>query len=97
HVLAADVEVAVRVARLEVEFVRCFCDLLENPVRVESDELPVDLLTGRLQRGDRLVVQELDAELRDDAPPAALELLDRRLVQDLVPRQLIDEHWLPLP
>ena len=92
HVLPADVDVALGIARLEVELARRLRDLLENPVRVEPHELAVDLLPRGPQRGERLVMQEVDAEFAHDAPPAAVELLHRRLVEDLVPRQLIDEH-----
>jgi hypothetical protein len=37
-------------------------------------------------------MEELDSELADDAPPAALQLLQRRLVEDLESRQLVDQH-----
>ena len=51
--------------------------------------------------GDRLLVRlrraEVDAELADDAPPAALELLHGRLVEDLVARHLVDQQAVDLP
>ena len=45
----------------------------------------------------RAARREVDAELADDAPPAALELLHRRLVEDLVARHLVDQHGSLLP
>ena len=100
HVLAADVDVVGRVARLEVELARRLRDLLEDPVRVELDELALDLLAGRLEESDGLLVglgrPEVDAELGDDAAPAAIELLHRVLVEDLVPRQFVDQQGLGL-
>ena len=90
--VAADVHAALRVARLQVELARRLRDLLEDPVWVELHELPVDVLTGIAQGVDRLVVQEVDAELADDPAPAAVELLHRRVVEDLVARQLVDQH-----
>ena len=80
----ADVDRAFRVPRLEVELGRRFRDLLEDPVRVETDELALDLLAGTLEDLDRLRVEELDPELADDPPPAAFELGEGRLVEDLV-------------
>ena len=44
---------------------------------------------------DRLGQQELDAELADDPLPAPLERLDRVRREDLVARQLVDEHAAP--
>ena len=41
---------------------------------------------------ERLGVQELDPELADDPAPAALELRQRELVEDLVPRHVVDQH-----
>ena len=75
-----------------VELARRLRDLLEDPVRVELDELALDLLARRLEVRERLVVEELDPELADDPPPAALELLHGRLVEDLVARHLVDQH-----
>jgi hypothetical protein len=45
-VVAADVHVFRRVARLHVELARRLGDLLEDPVGVELDELALDLLAG---------------------------------------------------
>ena len=77
HVPAADVDVVGRIAGLQVELTRRLRHLLEDPVGIELDELAFDLLPGGCERGDRLVVQEVDAELGDDAAPAAIELLHR--------------------
>ncbi len=96
HVVAADVDRVRGVARLKVELARRFRHLLEDPVRVELDELTLDLLPCGLEQGDafrmRLRGSEVDPELADDPPPAALELLHRRLVEDLVARHLVYEH-----
>ena len=68
-------------------------DLLEDEVGVEADAvLALDDLAGGAQDLDRLGQQELDAELADDPPPAAIEHLHRVLAEDLVARQCIDEH-----
>ena len=92
HVLAADVDVPLGVPRLQLELARRLGDLLEDPVRVELHELALDLLPGGLERRERLGVQEVDAELADDPAPAAVELGHRSLVEDLVPRHLVDQH-----
>ena len=57
-----------------------------------SDELALDLLARVAQVVERLRVEELDPELADDAAPAALELGHRGLVEDLVARQVVDQH-----
>ena len=75
-----------------VELARGLRHLLEDPVGVELHELALDLLARLLEVLERLLVQELDPELADDPPPAALELLHRGLVEDLVARQLVDQH-----
>jgi len=85
-VLPADVDVSLGVARLQLELARRLRNLLEDPVGVELHELALDLLAGRFEDRERLRVEELDSELADDPPPAALQLLDRGLVEDLVPR-----------
>ena len=84
--VAADVYGALGVARLEVELGRRLRDLLEDPVGVEADELAFHILPGFAQVLERIGVQELDSELADDAPPAALELGEGGLVEDLVAR-----------
>src|SRR6185437_14526866 len=43
----------------------------------------------------RLGRAEVDPELADDAPPAALELLHGRLVEDLVARHFVDQQGGP--
>ena len=57
HVLAADVDVVRRVARLQVELARRLRDLLEDPVGIELDELPLDLLPRRLEQRRRRLVR----------------------------------------
>ena len=88
----ADLDAALGVPGLQHEGGGRIPDLLEDPVGVELDELAVDLLSGLLEVVERLRMEELDAELADDPPPAALQLLDRGLVEDLVPRHLVDQH-----
>src|SRR5690348_1586318 len=92
HVLAADLHAPLRVARLQLELRRRLRHLLEDPVRVELDELALDVLARGLEDVERLLVQELDPELAHDAAPAALELLHGEVVEDLVPRHLVDQH-----
>ena len=85
-----------RVARLELELARRLGDLLEDELGVEADAvLVLDDLAGGAQQLDRLGQQELDPELGDDPPPAAVEHVHRVLAEDLVARHRVDEHgWL---
>ena len=92
HVVAADVERVLRVPRLHVELARRLRDLLEHEVRIELDELAVDLLAGLRERLHRLREQELDSELGDDPPPAAVERRDGILGEDLVAGHPVHEH-----
>ena len=92
HVVPAEVDAPLRVPGLELELGRRFRDLLEDPVRIEPDELALDLLAFAAEVVERLFAQELDPELADDAAPAAVELGQRRLVEDLVPRHRVDQH-----
>ena len=93
HVVAADVGRVGGVARLQLELPRRLGDLLEDELRVEPDTvLVLDDLPGVAQQLDRLREQELDPELGDDPPPAAVERLDRVLAEDLVARHLVVEH-----
>ncbi|MGD0714687.1 MAG: hypothetical protein ABSB24_10950 [Gaiellaceae bacterium] len=92
HVLAADVDAPLGVARLQVELGRRLRHLLEDPVGVEPDDVAVDRLARLREVVDRLGMEEVDPELADDPPPAAVQLLQRRLVEDLVPRHLVDQH-----
>src|SRR5205823_11151083 len=92
HVVPADVDAPLRVAGLEVELGWRLRDLLEDPVRIEPDELPFDLLAFATKVVQRLLAEELDPEVADDSPPAAVELGQRRLVKDLVPRHRVDQH-----
>src|SRR5581483_12372400 len=78
--------------RLQVELGGRLRHLLEDPVGVELHELALDVLSGGAKGLERLLVQELDPEVAHDAAPAALELLHRELVEDLVPRHLVDQH-----
>ncbi len=90
--LAADVHAPLRVACLEVELRGRLRDLLEDPVWIELHELALDVLAGLREVLERLRVQELDAELADDPFPPAFELAQRELVEDLVPRHVVDQH-----
>ena len=78
--VAADVHAALGVARLQVELARRLRDLLEDELGVELDEvLALDRLARRAEQLDRFGEQELDAQLGDDSPPAAVEGLHRIL------------------
>ena len=80
------------IARLHVELARRLRDLLEHEVRIELDEEPVDVLTRALELRRRLRHRELDPELGDDPPPAAVERRDGVLGEDLVARHPVHEH-----
>jgi len=95
-VVAADVHAIRRVARLHVELVRRLRDLLEHEVGIELDVLALDRLTVRAEDVERAIVVELDAELADDAAPAAIERCHGVLGEDLVARHLVDEHAFSL-
>ena len=56
------------------------------------DLLAVDLLAGGAKGLERLVEQELDPDLGDDPPPAAIEDRHRVLAEDLVAGHRVDEH-----
>ena len=67
--------------------------LLEHEVGVELDEVvALDRLAGRPEQLDRLGQHELDAQLGEDPPPAAIEHVHRVLAEDLVSRHCVDEH-----
>ncbi len=62
-----------------------------------NDDLALDALAGRPEQVDRLRVIECDADVGEDAAPAALERRDRVGVEDLVARHPIPEHkWIIL-
>ncbi len=90
--LAADVHAALGIARLQVELARRLGDLLEQEVGVEAHAVALHRLPGATEELERLVAPELDAELRDDAPPATLERRERLLAEDLVARHSVDQH-----
>ena len=95
HGVVADVHVVGGIARLHLEVARCLGHLLEDEVGVQPDVVafrPHALLGEQL---DRLGQQELHSELAHDPLPAALEGLDRVGREDLVTRQLVDEHAAP--
>ena len=94
--VAADVDGLLRVARLQVELARRLGDLLEHELGVEEDLLALDLLAGRAEVLDRLGQHELDAQLGDDPPPAAVEDVHRLLAQDVVAGHLVDVHAAPV-
>src|SRR6266700_3005976 len=97
-IVAADVHAVGRVAGLHVEFARGLGDLLEHEVRVELDHVAVHLLAGPAEQLDRLRLGELDADLADDAAPAAFQYPDRVGGEDLVPGHRVAEHrHLPPP
>ena len=81
------------VARLQVELARRLGHLLEHELGVEDHAiLAVDLLAGGAEGLDRLVEQELDPDLGDDPPPAAVEHRHGVLAEDLVAGHRVDEH-----
>ena len=80
----------------EVELARRLGDLLEHELGVEEDLLALDLLARRAEVLDRLGEHELDAQLGDDPPPAAVEDVHRLLAEDLVAGHLVDVHAAPV-
>jgi hypothetical protein len=92
-VVAADVHRPLGVARQELELARRLRHLLEDEVGIELDpDVVLDRLAGLPEQLDRLGEHELDAQLADDPPPAAIEHLHRVLAEDLVARHCVDEH-----
>ena len=59
---------------------------------IELHDLALDLLAGRAERVDRVVVQELDPELGDDPPPGRVQRGHVLRGQDLVARHPVYEH-----
>src|SRR5689334_7415978 len=95
HVVAADVGCVLGVARLPLELARRLRHLLEHELGIEEHAVAVDhLLTGLAELLDGLVEQELDADLRDDPAPAAVQHGHGVLAEDLVARHGVDEHAL---
>ena len=93
--VVADVHVVGRIARLHVEVARCLGHLLEDEVGVQPDVVALRPHARLGEQLDRLGQQELHSELAHDPLPAALERLDRVGREDLVTRQLVDEHAAP--
>ena len=83
------------VAGLHVERPRRLRDLLEDEVGIEPDAVALGAHPGLGEEVDGLGQDELDAELAHDPLPPALERLDRVRREDLVTRQLVDEHAAP--
>ena len=94
--VAPDVDRMLRVPRLDVELARRLRHLLEHEVGIELDQVAVDLLAGRRERVHGLREQELDPELGDDPPPAAVERRNGVLGEDLVARHPVHEQLLIL-
>ncbi len=81
-----------RVASLHVELGRRPSHLLEHELGVEEDDVALDALTGLGEQLERLVLRELDSDLRHDAAPAGVEGRDRLGGEDLVAGHLVREH-----
>src|SRR6185437_3623916 len=92
HVIAADVHVVRRVARLHVELTRRLRHLLQHALGIELDHVAVHLLPRLAEQLHRLRLGELDPDLGDDPPPAAVQHPDRVGGEDLIPRHRVDEH-----
>ena len=84
------------VARLQLELARGLGHLLEDELGVEADAvLVLDDLTGASQQVDRLGEEELDPDLGDEPPPAAIDHGHRVFAEDLVAGHRVDEQgWL---
>src|SRR4051812_24622089 len=92
HVVATDVNRPLGVPRLEVELGRGLRQLLHHELRVEPYELAVHTLACRAEEVERLLAVELDPDLGDETPPAAIEDRHRLLGEDLVAGHPVDEH-----
>jgi hypothetical protein len=91
-VLAAEVDALLGVARLHVELARRLGHLLEHELGIEDHLLAVDLLAGGAEGLEGFGEQELDPDLGDDPPPAAVEHRHGVLAEDLVAGHRVDEH-----
>ena len=96
HVLAADVHAPLGVARLQVELARRLRHLLEDPVGVELDELPLD------RPGPPWRKSSCASSCWKSTPSSQTirrqprsSSCHRGLVEDLVPRQFVDQHVAP--
>ncbi len=93
HVVAAEHDVAGRVAGVHRELARRLRDLLEQEVGVESHDAVVRHVLARVaQPLLRLRQVEADADLRHQPAPAALEGVHRLVGQDVVAGHAIHEH-----
>ncbi len=73
HLVAADVHGVGRVAGLHVELARRLGHLLQHELRVEPDDVVLDLLARPAEQLHRLRLGELHADLGDDPPPALVQ------------------------
>src|SRR6202044_3739727 len=71
--------------------------LSQDELRVQEHHVPVHALARLGEQLDRLGLGELDADLGDDPPPAAVEHPDRVGGEDLIPRHRVDEHRSAFP
>ena len=78
--------VVLGVARVHRELRGRLGDLLEHELRVELDEVALDVLTGRSEQLERARLVELHADLGDEALPAAFDQLDGLGCERLVAR-----------
>ena len=99
HRVAADVDVVLGVAGLDVELPRRLRHLLQHEVGVEEDRVVLDPLPGLAEQLERAVVHELDADLGHQPAPALVEGRHRLGGEHLVARHPVAEHrtsWVAL-
>ena len=92
HRVAADVDVVVVVARLDVELARRLRDLREHELGIEEDLVLLDPLPGLTEQGEGAVVHELHADLAHQASPPGVQLRHRVFREHLVARHAVAEH-----
>ncbi len=96
HRVAADVNVVLWVARLDIELAWGFGDLFHDELRIKPDRLTLDLLACLGEELGRFWLDELDAYLGHDASPAPIEDFNGVGREQFVPSHLVDEHRHPI-
>jgi hypothetical protein len=84
HVAPADPYLALRIAAMQIEFLRVLGDQVHDQRPVEVHSLARNLGAGLFPQRDRLVVPEVDAHFLQDGHGGVVDQLDAFLVQHLV-------------
>ena len=73
HAIGGELQAATLAPAAQHERARCLPHLLEHPLGIELHDVVLDVLAGRAEAVEHALVLELDADLGDQALPAALE------------------------